>query len=90
MCMATIRRIVVYKIFINKQVKHTMLTIRLALYIFYNTVQSRLDSSQCNACGRCLYRVASNVHLTKMRSVPLIFRRRRLPLVHRLPPGGDL
>ena len=45
-CMATIGRIVAYKIFINKQVKHTNVTIRLALYIFCNTVQSRLDSSQ--------------------------------------------
>jgi len=44
--MATIRRIVAYKIFINKQIKHTNVTIRLALYIFYNTVHSRLDSSQ--------------------------------------------
>jgi len=48
-----------------------MLTIRLALYLSYNTVQSKLGSSHA-ACGRCLDRVASNVHLTKMRSVPLI------------------
>jgi len=44
--MAIIRHIVAYKIFINKQIKHTNVTIRLALYIFYNTVQSRLDSTR--------------------------------------------
>jgi len=31
-----------------------------------------LQYSSINACGRCLHGVASNVHLTKMRSVPLI------------------
>jgi len=36
---------VAYKIFINEQIKHTNVTIRLALYIFYNTVQSRLVCS---------------------------------------------
>jgi len=44
--MAINRRIVTYKVFINKQLKRTNVTIRLALYIFYNTVQSRLDSSR--------------------------------------------
>jgi len=36
--LASIRRIVAYKIFINKQIKHTNVTIRLALYIFYSTL----------------------------------------------------
>ena len=33
-CMVIIRRIVTYKIFINKQLKHTNVTIRLALYVY--------------------------------------------------------
>ena len=45
-----------------------MLTIRLALYIFYNTVQSKLDSSHAMRAGDAY----SNVHLTKKRSVSLI------------------
>jgi len=49
--MATIRRIATYKIFINKQVNIQMLTIRLALYIFYNAVQSKLDSSHAMRAG---------------------------------------
>ena len=49
--MATIRHIVAYKIFINKQVKHTNVTIRLALYIVYNKVQFRLDSSHAMRAG---------------------------------------
>ena len=41
------RRIVTYKIFINKQLKHTNVTIRLALYIYINvTAQSKLGSSR--------------------------------------------
>jgi len=45
--MVIIRRIVTYKIFINKQLKHTNVTIRLALYIYINvTVQSKLGSSR--------------------------------------------
>ena len=41
------RRIVTYKIFINKRLKHTNVTIRLALYIYINvTVQSKLGSSR--------------------------------------------
>ena len=35
-CMVLIRRIVTYKIFINKQLKHANVTIRLALYIYIN------------------------------------------------------
>ena len=35
-CMVFIRRIVTYKIFINKQLKHANVTIRLALYIYIN------------------------------------------------------
>ena len=49
-----------------------MLTVRLALYIFYNTVQSKLDSSHAMRAGDVWIEVASNVHLMKMRSVPLI------------------
>jgi len=46
-CMVIIGRIVTYKIFINKQLKHTNVTIRLALYIYINiTVQSKLGSSR--------------------------------------------
>ena len=45
--MVIIRRIVTYKIFINKQLKHTNVTIRLALYIYINvTVPSKLGSSR--------------------------------------------
>ena len=33
-CMVFIRRIVTYKILINKQLKHANVTIRLALYIY--------------------------------------------------------
>jgi len=43
--MVIIRRIVTYKIFINKQLKHTNVTIRLALYI-YIIVLSNLGSSR--------------------------------------------
>ena len=50
----------------------------------------------CNACERCLDRAASNI--ISRRYVQFrwsaVFRRcrrrRRLTLVHRLPPGGDL
>ena len=42
--MVIIRRIVTYKIFINKQLKHTNVTIRLALYI-HIVVLSNLGSS---------------------------------------------
>ena len=46
-CMVFIRGIVTYKIFINKQLKHTNVTIRLALYIYINvTFQSKLGSSR--------------------------------------------
>ena len=43
--MVIIRRIVTYTIFINKQLKHTNVTIRLALYI-YIIVLSNLGSSR--------------------------------------------
>ena len=43
--MVIIRRIVTYKIFLNKQLKHTNVTIRLALYI-YIIVLSNLGSSR--------------------------------------------
>ena len=41
-CMVIIRRIVKYKIFINKQLKHTNVTIKLALYI-YSILQFNLS-----------------------------------------------
>ena len=43
--MVIIRHIVTYKIFINKRLKHTNVTIRLALYI-YIIVLSNLGSSR--------------------------------------------
>jgi len=49
--MATIRRIVTYKIFINKQVKHTYYVNNKAGTVFYNTVQSKLDSSHAMRAG---------------------------------------
>jgi len=49
--MATIRLIVVYKIFINKQVKHTNVNNKAGTVLFYYTVQSRLDSSHAMHAG---------------------------------------
>jgi len=53
--MATIRSIVTYTIFINKQVKHTNVNNKAGTvyttYIFYNTVQSKLDSSDAMRAG---------------------------------------
>ena len=43
--MVFIRRIVTYKIFINKQLKHANVTIRLALFIYINIPVHRLSSS---------------------------------------------
>jgi len=70
--MATIRRIVTYKIYINKQVKHTNVNNKAGTV--YSIIQFNLSYrlESCTACRRCLDRVASNVHLTKMRSGPLI------------------
>jgi len=75
-----------------------MLTIRLALalYVFYNTVQSKLDSSHAmRASDAWIEKLAMFI---SRRCDPFLWsavfrrcrRRRRLPLVHRLPPGGDL
>ena len=43
--MVSIRRIVTYKIFINKQLIYANVTIRLALFIYINTPVHRLSSS---------------------------------------------
>ena len=45
-CMVIIRRIVTYKIFINKQLKHTNVTIRLIALYIYIIVLSNLGSSR--------------------------------------------
>ena len=44
-CMVSIRRIVTYKIFINKQLIYANVTIRLALFIYINIPVHRLSSS---------------------------------------------
>jgi len=70
-CSNYIRRIVTYKIFINKQLKHTSVNNKAGtVYSIIQLILARLEP--CNACGRCLDREASNVHLTKMRCVSLI------------------
>jgi len=38
--------------------------------LYYSSIYARLEP--CNACKRCLDREASNIYLTKIRSVPLI------------------
>ena len=43
--MKSIRRIVTYKIFINKQLIYANVTIRLALFIYINIPVHRLSSS---------------------------------------------
>ena len=45
-CMVFIRRIVTYKIFINKQLIYANVTIRLALFIYINIPVHRLSSSR--------------------------------------------
>ena len=73
--MVIIRRIVTYRIFINKQLKHTNVTIRLALYIYI--VLSNLGSSRAM--------LASDVWI-EMLAIFAVFRRYRrrgrLTLVH--------
>ena len=93
--MVNIRRIVVtYKIFINKQLIYANVTMRLTLFIYINIPVHRLSSSRAMLASD----VGIAVLAISRRWDPFLWsavfrrcrRRRRLQLVHRLPPGGDL
>ena len=59
--MVSIRRIVTYKIFINKQLIYPNVTIRLALFIYINIPVHRLSSSRAKLASDVGDRDASNI-----------------------------